>query len=868
MFNIHQSNVVIFLLLLVLSSFYKNGFTQSSLNLNETSSTNQFRLSTPTPTPILSQPLLKSNAIEYFQWLLQKALPLNLNHEQTKIFLIAPANYSGTNNSNLSSSQQQQQQTSTNIENDNIIFTGISQPIERRKSYYFLIPNEQLNGRSASEQLITEPQIVSDPIATQNYSSEIFDNSLSQNFTNFNQSNNFSLLTEESRTSGNDSHSISNPFASSPYRSSNDVIESLIKNIFSDLTLQSLPPEDVLFGKLPERDSKVDLDPAIIFGNITQSDQRSSIELNQSPPQNELASQFQSQPSPQLQPQFESQFQSQPSPQLQPQFESQFQAQPLPQLQPPPAPKFQDQPLPQLQPPPAPQFQDQPLPQLQPPPASKFQDQPLPQLQPPPAPKFQDQPLPQLQPPPAPQFQDQPLPQLQPRPLKQFQLKPTPQLEPPSPPPTSSLQLQTVNFRQPPTTPLFTNYSLENFNNQILRNDFNLNQSRFINNNNIDQGLTRDLAPNHGNYSFDRENFTFVRNDNNLPSSRQHSGFANNFTINQNYNLTNSNNYQPPTTVPLNLSSFRFSKIPPPYQAGVEYSAPDEMPDQDITDQDLFVELNRIQEQPSSSAASSSAAKPAPVSRFSTTNVPQTFPTSFNNEIVATTLPINYGQQQNQPQQNQPRMVGEIPTKTFFPPTPIPRGQTVQFHSQRVTHVAPSTKSTSNLSYQNLNTSRYNNFFNNNFYAPYDNTNYSIYNSPIVSGSNDNYYKYNFSGNNFVETFPNKLQTTNQSPLLPPPPTSTLVTNSLPNKQQLSSRHSTGLLLTSTFTGSSSISQRSKLRPTPININNIPRPQPPPTLRTNDDNIPMVMIPSDMANRLVNIISLPNYKFYLGKKIR
>ena len=80
---------------------------------------------------------------------------------------------------------------STNIENDNIIFTGISQPIERRKSYYFLIPNEQLNGRSASEQLITEPQIVSDPIATQNYSSEIFDNSLSQNFTNFNQSNNF-----------------------------------------------------------------------------------------------------------------------------------------------------------------------------------------------------------------------------------------------------------------------------------------------------------------------------------------------------------------------------------------------------------------------------------------------------------------------------------------------------------------------------------------------------------------------------------------------------------------------------------------------------------------------------------------------------
>ncbi|OTF73784.1 hypothetical protein BLA29_007517, partial [Euroglyphus maynei] len=259
MFNIHHSNAKFVIFLLFLSSFCKNGLSQSftPLNFNETSSP-EFQL-LPTPLQLQPLPLSKSNAIEYFQSLFQQALPFNLNREQTKIFLIAPTNLTSNNNSN------ETLQAPTNIANENIIF---NQPIERKKSFYFLIPNQQLTGRSATDQ----PQIVSDSSV---------DSSFPQNVTDFNSNanGNFSLLTEESRTSGNDSRSLSNPFASAPYRSSNDVIDNLIKNIFNDITLQSLPPEDVLFGKLPEKQ----FDPAEIFGNFTQPEKQSTIELNQQP---------------------------------------------------------------------------------------------------------------------------------------------------------------------------------------------------------------------------------------------------------------------------------------------------------------------------------------------------------------------------------------------------------------------------------------------------------------------------------------------------------------------------------------------------------------------------------------------------------
>ena len=806
-FYYNDKFVIIFCLLLLSSC--KNGLSQSftafdanrtlpllssptsfasSFNSNRTSSP-QFQL--PTTLPISeSQPLSKSNAIEYFQSLFQKAIPLNLNREQTKIFLIAPTNNT-TNDSNVPLSAS----------NDNILFEGIGQPIERKKSYYFLIPNEQITGRSVTGgDQSAAPQIVSDKIA-HNYQLDTLDNSLSQNFTGteLNSNRNFSLLTEESRTSGNDSHPISNPFASAPYRSSNDVIESLIQNIFSDLTLQSLPPEEVLFGKLPEPDPQKQLDPAIIFGNRTEPEQQPPIEFNQ-PRQVEPESQFQTQPSPQLPLQPASQFHPQPETQLQPQ--------------------------------PVPQFQTQPSSQLPLQPAYQFNQQPATQLQPQPAPQFQTQ--------------------------------------SPSPPPP---QLQKVDFRQPPTTPILTNYSLGNLdiNNRSLNNTLTANQRGFISNNDIfnnnytlNQGYNRNFKPNQGNYTFDRENFTFVRNVNNLPSLQQHNGFTSNFTLNNNYNLTNSNNYKSfepvrHATVSFNLSSFQFPPIPPRYQAGVEYSETDEMPN--VTDQDLFVELNRIQE------PSVSVTKPEPISRFSTTDVPRTIPTTFNDEIKATTLPIDYDQLQNNQQQQQQQLVtGKIQAQTFFPSTPIPRGQTVQFHSQRVTHVAPASHSkeisNGNLAYQKLNISRYNNYFNNNYYAPYENTNFPIYNSPTVSGSTNEYYKYNISGNNFVKTYPTTLQHRSSISTMQTnrPLTTTLVPNPFLNKQQSTQQQSTGSLTTYRY---SSISQRSKSRPT-MGINPTTTKPEPPSLRT--VAVPMVMIPTEIADRLVNIISLPNYKFYLGKK--
>ncbi|KPM10354.1 hypothetical protein QR98_0089090 [Sarcoptes scabiei] len=69
------------------------------------------------------------------------------------------------------------------------------------------------------------------------------------------------------RSIGNDSQLLTNPFSSAPYQSSNDFINTLIQNVFSDLTLQSLPPEEILFGKLPIRSNS----------NSNQSSSSSSI---------------------------------------------------------------------------------------------------------------------------------------------------------------------------------------------------------------------------------------------------------------------------------------------------------------------------------------------------------------------------------------------------------------------------------------------------------------------------------------------------------------------------------------------------------------------------------------------------------------
>ena len=50
---------------------------------------------------------------------------------------------------------------------------------------------------------------------------------------------------------------LSNPFAATPYKSNTETINSLIANIFGNLSLQSLPPEELIFGALPSPNATV-----------------------------------------------------------------------------------------------------------------------------------------------------------------------------------------------------------------------------------------------------------------------------------------------------------------------------------------------------------------------------------------------------------------------------------------------------------------------------------------------------------------------------------------------------------------------------------------------------------------------------------
>ena len=50
---------------------------------------------------------------------------------------------------------------------------------------------------------------------------------------------------------------VSNPFASTPYLSDTETIQSLISKLFGNVGLQSLPPEELLFGSLPQSNETV-----------------------------------------------------------------------------------------------------------------------------------------------------------------------------------------------------------------------------------------------------------------------------------------------------------------------------------------------------------------------------------------------------------------------------------------------------------------------------------------------------------------------------------------------------------------------------------------------------------------------------------
>ncbi|UXI19063.1 hypothetical protein NH340_JMT05006 [Sarcoptes scabiei] len=185
--------------------------------------------------------------ISYFHHLFSQAIPLKLEPSRTKVFLITSSplsniNEKNTNNNNnnstdpfqssslLSSSSSSSpliSSTISTVSNHNetdLIFNSVGQPVERRKSIYMLFPREQLL-TSASDTI------------------------------------------NNNRSIGNDSQLLTNPFSSAPYQSSNDFINTLIQNVFSDLTLQSLPPEEILFGKLPIRSNS----------NSNQSSSSSSI---------------------------------------------------------------------------------------------------------------------------------------------------------------------------------------------------------------------------------------------------------------------------------------------------------------------------------------------------------------------------------------------------------------------------------------------------------------------------------------------------------------------------------------------------------------------------------------------------------------
>src|SRR5699024_8349444 len=88
----------------------------------------------------------------------------------------------------------------------------------------------------------------------------------------------------------NDSSLLANPFASAPYRSANYIINRLIENIFGEhVTLQSLPPEELLFGTSSgARSNLSEIDARTLFGPGSEVGPREEVELVEEGPVREL----------------------------------------------------------------------------------------------------------------------------------------------------------------------------------------------------------------------------------------------------------------------------------------------------------------------------------------------------------------------------------------------------------------------------------------------------------------------------------------------------------------------------------------------------------------------------------------------------
>lgn len=82
---------------------------------------------------------------------------------------------------------------------------------------------------------------------------------------NSNSVSNVNNLDQTSFFVSNDSSLLRNPFETLPYQSSNDLINSLVENIFGNFTLQSLPSEDLLFGGRINRNKDLMIDVDELF---------------------------------------------------------------------------------------------------------------------------------------------------------------------------------------------------------------------------------------------------------------------------------------------------------------------------------------------------------------------------------------------------------------------------------------------------------------------------------------------------------------------------------------------------------------------------------------------------------------------------
>lgn len=141
--------------------------------------------------------------------------------------------------------------------------TGNLKPIEINPNLFLFLVNATSGEPIESFDAISGPQNIlvanAVPFAGQNLPKlepKVMELSLSTNSRQVPQtivSGNLPFFPADSGVNTNASAELlANPFSSSPYQSNSETINSLIQNIFSNVTLEALPPSEVLFGALPE----------------------------------------------------------------------------------------------------------------------------------------------------------------------------------------------------------------------------------------------------------------------------------------------------------------------------------------------------------------------------------------------------------------------------------------------------------------------------------------------------------------------------------------------------------------------------------------------------------------------------------------